>query len=120
MLTTDMPEAAALDAAILEQKTALLYRNAGLAQGVTVINACILAYAVSQTAPPLVVVAWWLAAIALAAYRYGLSRRFAALGVAGRDAENWSRRWIKWATVAGILWGGGGAIFSWNATDALR
>jgi signal transduction histidine kinase len=111
--------ASASEAAILEQQTTLLYRNAGIGQSVTVINASILAYAAgSFSADRWVAAAWWLATLALAAFRFQMSRRFVA--AAARDVAAWNRRWIRSAGAAGILWGSAGAYFSWNAADALR
>jgi len=111
--------AAAIDDAVLRGKTALLYRNAGVGQAVSAVNASILAYAVAGTVRPGLVAAWWICALLLAAYRFRLARRFAAAGD-DADAATWARRWIDGAVLAGAWWGLGGSVFSWQVDDGLR
>ncbi len=115
-----MSESDPLDAAILTQKTALLYRNARLGQVVSVINASILAYVVAGEKTLVAALAWWLAAMAVAFYRGAMARRFLAQPVAERDAPTWHRRFVAGTALAGLIWGAAGVAFSWHATDALR
>jgi signal transduction histidine kinase len=115
-----MSDIAELDSAILAQQTALLYRNAGLGQAVTAVNASVLSYAAAQFLATGPVLVWWGTTIVVAAFRYALARRFAATPAEQREAGAWSRYYIVGATLAGVVWGGGGLFFSWGAPDALR
>jgi signal transduction histidine kinase len=115
-----MVDTDALDSAILTQQTALLYRNAGLGQAVTAVNASILSYAAAQFLSAAPVLFWWSATIMVAAFRYALARRFAATPAEQRDSGSWCRYYVNSAALAGVVWGCGGLLFSWNAPDALR
>ena len=115
-----MSEPNPLDSAILTHQTALLYRNAGLGQAVTAVNASILSYAAAQFLSIGPVLLWWGTIIAVAAFRYALARRFLAVPVERRDSGLWCRYYVNSATFAGVVWGCGGLFFSWDAPDALR
>jgi signal transduction histidine kinase len=115
-----MSDKTALDRAILTQQTALLYRNAGLGQALTAVNASILAYAAAQVLPAGAVLLWWAATIVVAAFRYTLARRFVATPAEQRDSGSWSRYYVGSAALAGVVRGCGGLFFSWGAPDALR
>jgi signal transduction histidine kinase len=115
-----MAASEALDKAILAQQTELLYRNAALGQAVTAVNASILSYAAAQFLGLTPVLLWWSATIVVAAFRYALAYRFAAIPVDQRDSKKWSRYYVNSAALAGVVWGVGGLLFSWNAPDALR
>jgi signal transduction histidine kinase/ActR/RegA family two-component response regulator len=53
--------------------------------------------------------AWWLAALALAAARFGLARQFFAARAGPGEALRWKHRALLSAAAAGLLWGAGGA-----------
>jgi signal transduction histidine kinase/ActR/RegA family two-component response regulator len=91
------------------EKTRLLFRNVGLAQGVTVINSTVLVYILGGFSPPVWAIGWWLAAWAVAAARFVLARRFFAADSGPLDARLWKRRALLGALVAGLVWGAGGA-----------
>lgn len=108
-----MPEALSFDddatAAELDlQKTRLLFRNAGMAQAVTVINGGVLLFVLGGLEPPAWAIAWWLATVAVAAARYDMARRFIASNPVAATAMRWRRLAVTGALVTGLLWGGGG------------
>lgn len=90
------------------QKTRLLFRNAGMAQTVTVINGAVLLFVLGGLEPPAWAIAWWLATAALAAARYELARRFLARNPVAANTMRWRRLAVGGALVGGLLWGGGG------------
>ncbi len=102
------------------QKTALLYRNAWVAQWVTVINASLLAY-VNTTLQVSggIAFAWWCLVVAIAAGRYQLARRFHAAVPDVIGAMAWRRRYIYATAVAGVAWGAGTLLFMWHASNAV-
>lgn len=102
------------------EKTRLLFRNAGLAQLVTLVNATVLLVVLGGVAAPRWAVAWWLAALALAALRYSLARRFLAARPGPSDSQRWKRRVLAGALGAGLLWGVGGAVMMYAGPMATR
>jgi signal transduction histidine kinase/ActR/RegA family two-component response regulator len=102
------------------EKTSLLFRNVGLAQAVTVINATVLLYVLGAMSPPAWAIAWWLAALALAAARFGLARRFFARNPGPPEARIWKRRALSGALLAGLLWGGGASAMMLADPTATR
>lgn len=91
------------------EKVKLLFTNAGLAQGVVAINSLVLLFVIGGTSPPRWAVAWCLAALCLAAARYGLARRFLALPANVHTVVMWKRRAIVSALIAALLWSAGGS-----------
>jgi diguanylate cyclase (GGDEF)-like protein/PAS domain S-box-containing protein len=113
---TDVPHE--IEAETQRQKTALLYRSAGIAQSVTVVNATLLAYVNgSLQAAPRRAFAWWCVAVAIAATRYVLARRFRAARPDATSAPAWRRRYVRVTALSAVTWGMGTALFMWNAPD---
>ena len=110
-----------IDAEAQRQKTALLFRNSGIAQSVNVVNASILAYVnVSNLASPDTALLWWSLVVAIAAGRYLLARRFLSAMPDAAAARAW-RSWYIFATAAmGAAWGAGTVVFMWNAPDGAQ
>jgi diguanylate cyclase (GGDEF)-like protein/PAS domain S-box-containing protein len=103
------------------QKTALLYRNAGLALAVNVVNASLLAYVnASLHAPARAAFAWWCLIVAVTLGRYLLARGFQAARPEAAGAEAWRRRYIAATTLAAAVWGAGTVLFIWDAPDGAR
>ncbi len=101
----DMPA----DAEVELEKVRLLFQNTGLAQAVVATNALILLFVLGGMHPPLWAVGWCAAAIAVAATRYLLARRFVAAAPDIHAAPLWKRRAIVSAFLAACLWAGGGS-----------
>ena len=103
------------------RQTRLLYRNAGLAQGVNVINASLLAYvnALFQPSTAMTTV-WWCCIVAIAAGRYVLARLFLQADPDPAASRIWRQRYIVATGMAGAAWGLGTVLFIWNAPDAAR
>lgn len=103
------------------QKTALLFRNAGMAQLVHVVNATLLAYVnVSLQASPGVAFTWCALVVSIAAGRYLLARRFRAASPDAVAAMTWRHRYIAATATMGATWGAVPVLFMWNAPDAAR
>ncbi|BAL23922.1 HAMP domain-containing sensor histidine kinase [Azoarcus sp. KH32C] len=103
------------------QKTALLFRNAGIAQAVNVVNGSLLAF-VNTTlhTDPWLAFSWWALMVAVAAWRYGIARRFATAVPNAVDAVAWRHRYIAATAMTAALWGAGAVLFSWHAPDGVR
>ncbi len=113
---TDPPSQ--VEAETQRQKTALLFRSAGIAQSVTVLNATLFAYVnASMRALPRVALGWWSLAIAIAAWRYLLARRFRAARPDAIAAVVWRRRYLLATVLSAVTWGSGAGFFMWNAPD---
>ena len=110
-----------VDAETERQKTALVFRNAGIAQSVHVVNATLLAYvnATFQVSPG-VAFTWCALVVAIAAGRYLLARRFRAAEPDAAAAVRWRRRYFAATTTMGAAWGAGTVLFMWNAPDGAR
>ena len=90
------------------EKTRLLFRNAGMAQAVTVINGGVLLFILGGLSPPPWALGWWLIMALVAFSRYRLAHRFLVGDPPPATAPRWRRRALIGALVAGLVWGGGG------------
>jgi len=113
------PAFSPLEAEIQRQKTTLLFRNAGIAQGVQVVNATLLTFVCNGLHPRSAVAwAWWLATVAVAAWRFSLARRFTRAVTDAGTAQPWRRRYLRSVIASGALWGLGSVLFAWKAPEA--
>ncbi len=109
-----------VEAEAQRQKTALLYRNAGVAQSVHVVNATLLAYVVaSLEAAAGTAFVWWLFVVVIAAGRYLLARRFLAAAPNAGAAMTWRHRYIAGTAMIGAAWGAASILFMWHAPDGM-
>jgi diguanylate cyclase (GGDEF)-like protein/PAS domain S-box-containing protein len=108
-----------VDAEPQRQKTALVYRSAGIAQSVNVVNATLLAIVnASLQGIPRTAFAWWCAAVAISVWRYVLARRFAAARPDASAAVAWRRRYVRVTILSAVTWGvGTSVLFMWHAPD---
>ena len=107
-----------IEAEVQRQKTALLFRNAGIAQFVQMVNATLLMaihYALHPR--PALAWTWWLAVIVVAAWRIRLASGFRRAGADAEGSEVWRRRYLLAVLVAGSIWGLGSILFAWRASD---
>jgi diguanylate cyclase (GGDEF)-like protein/PAS domain S-box-containing protein len=120
MLTYTDP-AREIEAEAQRQKTALLYRNAGIAQLINVVNASLLAY-VNTTlhASASVAFAWWCVIVAISSARYLMARGFLSIHPDAAEAVIWRRRYIAATALSATTWGVGAVLFMWNAPDGAR
>ena len=111
----------AIEAETQRQKTALLYRNAGIAQAVNIVNASLLAYVnVTLQAAPGAALVWWCLVVSIALARFGLAHRFHRATCDAATAPAWRRRYLYATAIAAALWGVGAVLFMWDAPDAAR
>lgn len=110
-----------IEAETQRHKSALLFRNAAMAQGITVVNAAILAYVnsilhVSADSA----FAWWCAILGIATGRYLLARRYLTANPDARAAMLWRNRYIVATALAAAAWAAGAILFMWDAPDGAR
>ena len=107
-----------IEAEAQRQKTALLYRNAGVALAVTIAIASLLAYvdATLHTAAGATFV-WWCVVVATAVGRYELARRFRARERDAAAAPMWRQRYLVATALLAVAWGAGSALLLWSAPD---
>lgn len=111
--------ASEIEAEAQRQKTALLYRNAGIAFGVNVVNASLLAFVNASLHISVgVALIWWGLITAIAAGRYLLARRFLGARPDAMSATAWRRRYIVATALAAATWGAGSVLFMWRAPDS--
>jgi hypothetical protein len=92
-------------------QTRLLYKNANVAIGVTVVVATVLAYLEWQVVSRRAIAAWWLYMIAVSAARWIAARSYwgASHNTAAPEREVWwARVFIILAGLAGAGWGAAG------------
>lgn len=114
-------QASDVEAEAQRQITALLFRNAGVAQLVNAINGVLLAYVNvtlhASTGPALI---WLVVVVLIAGGRYLLARRFHEHSPDASAAMAWRRRYVGATALTASVWGVGAALFMWNAPDGAR
>ncbi len=104
MLHDDVLPPLSINAQATLEKTRLMFRNAGIAQCVVVINASILLLVLGWSSAPVWAWLWWGAMLLGAGARYALARRFLAIQPPAAEAFLWQRRGTIGATLSGLLW----------------
>ncbi|MEW6120356.1 MAG: EAL domain-containing protein [Pseudomonadota bacterium] len=122
LLAFPVPDGTAdIESETQRRKTALLYRNAGVAQLVTVVSAALLGFVnVTLHAPPLPVWIWLGCMIAISASRYQLARRFRKAQPDANASGHWRQRYILATALAAVAWGAGTVLFIWGAPVGAR
>jgi diguanylate cyclase (GGDEF)-like protein/PAS domain S-box-containing protein len=110
-----------LDAEAQRQKTDLVYRNAGIALSVTLVNGGLLSY-VNTTlhAAAGAAFAWWCLLSFVAGGRYLLARRFMAAQPLAAAATIWRRRYVGATALTAAAWAAGTVLFMWQAPDGAQ
>ncbi len=103
---------------ILHRQVELLYRNLRLSQIASMINASLLLWVAPAAIDSSVLIAWWIAAMVLAAIRMAQVTRYQACGTALREsfATGWRQAALLGAASAGLLWAVG-ALLLMNLGD---
>jgi len=113
--------ASAIEAEAQRLKTVLLYRNAGIAQSVNIVNGTLLAYVnFTLHTPAGLAAVWWFLIVAIAVGRYFLARRFFASDPDAAASMAWRQRYLLATALAAAAWAAGTVIFMWNAPDGAR
>jgi signal transduction histidine kinase/ActR/RegA family two-component response regulator len=108
------------EADVLLEKSRLLFRNAGMAQTVVVMNAAVLVGVFGGMRPPLWAMVWWLAVLLVSALRYRLARRFLACNPDAAAIPPWRNHAIFGAMAAGTVWAVGGSAMMMADPDSTR
>lgn len=102
-------------------KTALLYRNSGIAQLVNVVTGGVLASINASLGTPVIwAVSWWLVIFAVAGGRFVLARKFQRNAPSAFQAPAWRRHYITGTALTAAAWGIGAFVFMWNSPDAAK
>jgi signal transduction histidine kinase/FixJ family two-component response regulator len=120
VITEPQSASPAPEADIDLEKTRLLFRNAGMAQVVTVINAGVVLFIFGGLRPPIWAMVWWAATALVAAARYGLAHQFLVHAPTAQFARRWRCRALAGALVAGVVWGAGGIAVMVMAPGSTR
>ena len=83
----------------------LLYKNAPLAYGVTVINGAILVFVQSPYVPVAVLSVWYGSLVLITTMRFLLVLRYIRLQPGPEDARFWNKAYLIGAGMAGAAWG---------------
>ncbi|WP_158240740.1 ATP-binding protein [Telmatospirillum siberiense] len=104
------------DHTIVAKKLDLLFSNVIASQMVSIGNGTLLAF-LHYPENPRLIAGWWLVAMLTALGRLDLNRRF--LRHRDRHADHrWLALFIASCLLAGLVWGGGGALMLAHSTDA--
>ena len=93
---------------ILSEQVQLLYANANLGVGVTILAATTLALLQWKVVPSLVVVGWWLYMMLISAWRGALARRYRRTSPERAGVDIWRIAFAMGAGLAGAGWGTAG------------
>ena len=88
----------------------LLYANANLGVGVTILAATILSFLQWRVVPHPTVVGWWLYMTLVAVYRYALALRYRHSSPACTEIGRWRGAFTVGAGLSGAGWGGAGIL----------
>jgi signal transduction histidine kinase/ActR/RegA family two-component response regulator len=95
---------------ILSAQVRLLYANANIAVGVTILAATILGRLQWGIVPKSVILGWWLYMTLVSAARYALARRYRHASPGSTDIRKWRAAFAVGAGLAGAGWGGAGIL----------
>lgn len=113
---------AADDPATLGRRVELLYRNLRLGQIVSIVNASALSWVAVELVANQVIYLWWLAALAIAAFRIAQAQGYKAESEAERQANapRWRRQALWGASASGITWACGALLLMLQGNTHLQ
>lgn len=109
-----------INSEVQARQTALLYRNAGLAQGINITVSALLAYIGYVSRPGPIIVVWWLLMLVTSIARYQLVRRYGTVHLALAEREKWNTRYVHSIAWTSLLWLLGGSLIIWGNSDSYR
>ena len=95
---------------ILAAEIRLLYSNANVGAGVTLIAASILAYLQWEVVPHPIILCWWLYMVLVSVARFTLARRYWDTSPTGTAVSRWGATYAGIAGLAGAGWGAAGIL----------
>lgn len=100
------------DAAIVARQVALLYRNIGFGQAISVINAALLAWLWHDRVGLEAAALWWAAVVIVAGSRTVVAQKYRWADSVRRDADRfWLRAALAGAALGGAVWAAGALLF---------
>ena len=100
---------------ILSGQVNLLYANAGVAVGATILAATILAFLQWRVIPDGVILGWWVYMFLVSAARGVLTLRYRSASAEDREAGKWRMAYAVGAALAGAGWGVAAVLLYPNA-----
>jgi PAS domain S-box-containing protein len=95
---------------ILSAQIRLLYANANIGVGVTLLAATILALLQREIVPKALIIGWWFYMTLVSLSRCALARRYRRASPAYTDVSRWRAAFTLGAGLAGTGWGGAGVL----------
>src|ERR1044071_7772956 len=95
---------------ILSAQTRLLYENANLGVGVTIVAAILLGSLQWAVIPRPVIFVWWAYMAIVSLGRRALARRYHRASPEDRSSQKWSKVFAIAAGLSGVGWGGAGGL----------
>lgn len=95
---------------ILSAQIRLLYVNANVGAGVTILAATILGSLQWSVVPAVMVIGWWLYMAVVSALRYGVARHYRRVAPGASENSKWLVRFTVGAGLAGTGWGAAGFL----------
>ena len=95
---------------ILSAQIRLLYANANIGVGITIVAATTLALLQRGIVPNSVVLGWWLYMILTSVWRGALARRYRRASPGRTEVSRWHNAFTVGAGLAGSGWGGAGIL----------
>lgn len=115
------PDPFPIDYQVQAQKSALLFRNVGISQLVSVVNSSLLAGAIALLSGFNFALGLWLFLALLVAFvRWRIAQRYRSDKKRVEKVQVWTRDFLWGTSAAGLIWGLGGAYFSYHAADTQR
>ncbi len=106
--------------AIHARQTALLFRNAGLGQLLTILVAMLAAFLGYISRPGPIIVLWLVVMVAVSLLRYRLAKRYELTQPPPNEAAHWSRSYVRTVILQAVLWVSGCASIMWGNADSYR
>jgi signal transduction histidine kinase len=104
---------------LLSRQVALLYRNVALGQGISLVNATLLAAVNSSSAGLTASLLWLLCAVVVASGRMWLGYRYRQ-DAATRSSAAWFRLSLLGAGIAGVVWAASAFVFMIGAAEQFQ
>jgi two-component system, sensor histidine kinase len=103
------------------QKTALLFRNAGIALIGNLLNSTLLSYVAVHLGFDVKLAGAWCASImVMATLRYAFAKRFTRAVMAAKLSKRWRNQYLLVTACLAASWGIGTAMFMWQTPESLQ
>jgi signal transduction histidine kinase len=108
------------DPEIAARLTALLYRNAPIAQSANIVVSALVALLGFVSRPGPVILIWWAFLVAVSLLRLAHAAQYARRDRAVKDDRRWRSRYLATTMASAALWLVGAAAVMWHNADPYR